>query len=127
MERRPPSSTRTHTLCPYTTLFRSIVPAAVIAPVISAIDAVAIAEAAHAIIAPVAIIAVGVIAAIARIGPEIVIAAPPPPVAAIPAIVIALRPPPVLPAFMMALPFAAILGPLPPFAVALTPVFRASF
>src|SRR3546814_16169974 len=27
---------------------------------------------------------------------------------------------------MMALPFAAILGPLPPFAVALTPVFRAS-
>src|SRR3546814_2903811 len=42
----------------------AIVPAAVIAPVISAIDAVAIAEAAHAIIAPVAIIAVGVIAAI---------------------------------------------------------------
>src|SRR3546814_11439601 len=84
------------------------------------------AGAAHAIIAPFAIIAVGVRAAIARIGPVIVIAAPPPPVAAIPAIVIALRPPPVLPAFMMALPFAAILGPLPPFAVALTPVFRAS-
>src|SRR3546814_17302379 len=97
----------------------AIVPAAVIAPVISAIDAVAIAEAAHAIIAPVAIIAVGVIAAIARIGPVIVIAAPPPPVAAIPAIVIALRPPPVLPAFRIALPFAAILGPVPPFAVAL--------
>src|SRR3546814_20581761 len=104
MIRRPPRSTRTDTLFPYTTLFRSrariarcqriakqsaadraydkargaIVPAAVIAPVISAIDAVAIAEAAHAIIAPVAIIAVGVIAAIARIGPVIVIAAPPP-------------------------------------------------
>src|SRR3546814_15529705 len=59
----------------------AIVPAAVIAPVISAIDAVAIAEAAPAIIAPVAIIAVGVIAAIARTGPVIVIAAPPPPVA----------------------------------------------
>src|SRR3546814_17378628 len=57
----------------------AIVPAAVIAPVISAIDAVAIAEAAHAIIAPVAIIAVGVIAALARIGPGTVNAAPTPP------------------------------------------------
>src|SRR3546814_18067609 len=74
-------STLTATRFPCPTLFRSIRPAAVIAPVAAAIDAVGARQPARLIITPVAIIAVGIIIAVAGLVAVPVVTAIAPPVA----------------------------------------------